>query len=399
MPLYAYKAMDAGGRIRQGRMDAVNEIDLEMRLRRMELDFINGAPQSQHALFAGRIPRHELINFTFHLEQLVKVGVPILEGLADLRDSVEHPRFREIIATMIESIEGGQTLSQAMEYHPSAFDDVFRSLVRSGELSGNLAEVLRSLFEALKWQDELAAHTKKLLMYPAFMGAVVIAVFFFMMLYLVPQLTGFIKSVGHEIPLHTKALIAVSNAFVHYWYLIISLPLVAAIVFNQRLKTDARLRYRFDAFKLGVPVIGDIMRKIVLSRFASTFAMMYASGIGVIDTIRTTERVVGNAVIQDGIRRAAALIEEGQNVTQAFQGIGLFPPLVIRMLRVGENTGSLDTALINVAYFYNRDVKESIGRLQTLIEPMMTIIVGVLLGWIMISVLGPIYDVITKMKT
>lgn len=399
MPMFAYRAVDAGGHTRQGQLDAVNEVDLELRLKRMGLDYINGSPVQMQRIFNSRIPRKELINFTFHLEQLVRVGVPILEGLADLRDSVEHPRFREMIAGMIESIEGGMTLSQAMEDYPTAFDEVFRSLIRAGEISGNLSQVMRSLFETLKWQDELAAQTKKLMMYPAFMGTVVLGVFFFMMLYLVPKLTSFIKSVGQTLPPHTKLLIAMSDFMVHYWYLVIGVPAIAAIVFAVRLKTDSRLRYRFDAFKLRLPVIGEILRKIVLSRFASTFAMMYASGIGVMETIRTTERVVGNAVVATGIRQAAQLIEEGQNVTLAFQSVGLFPPLVIRMLRVGEGTGSLDTALENVAYFFNRDVKESIERLQTMIEPAMTVIVGILLGWIMLSVLGPIYDIITKLKT
>ncbi|MCC7270510.1 MAG: type II secretion system F family protein, partial [Rhodocyclaceae bacterium] len=146
------------------------------------------------------------------------------------------------------------------------------------------------------------------------------------------------------------------------------------------------------------PVLGPILRKIILSRFASVFAMMYASGIAIIDAIRATEDVVGNSVIQEGLQRAGQLIGEGQNVTVAFQNIGLFPPLVIRMLRVGENTGALDTALLNVSYFYNRDVKESIEKVQAMIEPAMTLVLGSILGWVMLSVLGPIYDVITKLK-
>src|SRR5690606_31744493 len=137
---------------------------------------------------------------------------------------------------------------------------------------------------------------------------------------------------------------------------------------------------------------------IVLSRFASTFAMMYASGISVIETLRITEHVVGNAVVREAIHDAGQRIEEGQNITLAFQSVGMFPPLVIRMLRVGENSGALDTALENVSYFYNRDVRESIERLQTLIEPALTVIIGCLLGWVILSVLGPIYDLITKLK-
>jgi type IV pilus assembly protein PilC len=223
MPIYAYKAMNALGRTVHGRMDAVNEVDLEMRLKRMELDFINGHTIRQRGLFGGKVPRRELINFCFHLEQLLRAGVPILEGLADLRDSLEHPRFREILAGIIESIEGGKTLSMAMADYPQAFNEVFCNLVHAGEETGNLAEVLRKIFEDLKWQDELAAHTKKLVMYPSFMAIVVIGVVFFMMIYLVPKLSVFIRSMGQEIPLQTRILMTVSEVFTAYWPLIAGL--------------------------------------------------------------------------------------------------------------------------------------------------------------------------------
>jgi len=156
---------------------------------------------------------------------------------------------------------------------------------------------------------------------------------------------------------------------------------------------------RFDAFKLRLPLFGNILRKIILSRFANTFALLYASGIPILESIRTTQDVVGNRVIKQGLQRVEQLIGEGQNVTAAFHGVGLFPPLVIRMLRVGESTGALDDALENVSYFYNRDVRESVEKVQQLIEPMLTVLLGSLLGWIMLSVLGPVYDVISKIKT
>lgn len=398
MPIYAYKAINPVGRRMHGRMDAVNEVDLEMRLKRMDLDFINGKPITRRAVFGGNVPRRELINFCFHLEQLLRAGVPILEGLADLRDSLDHPRFREILAGLIESIEGGRTLSSAMGDYPQAFDEVFRNLMHAGEETGNLPEVLRKLFEDLKWQDELAAHTKKLLMYPGFMLAVIIPVIFFMMIYLVPKLSTFIRTMGQEIPLQTRLLMALSEIFTAYWPLLAGLPLAATLTLFVAVRTRPSVRYRFHALLLRLPVGGDILRKIVLSRFASTFAMMYASGISVIDTLRITENVVGNAVVREAIHDASQRIEEGQNITLAFQSVGMFPPLVIRMLRVGENSGALDTALENVSYFYNRDVRESIERLQTLVEPALTVVIGCLLGWVILSVLGPIYDLITKLK-
>lgn len=399
MSLFSYKAMNTGGRVVHGQMDAINLVDLEMRLKRMDLDFINGNPVKQGGLFRGiKVPRRELINFCFHIEQLTRAGVPILEGLTDLRDSLLNPRFREVIAGMIESIEGGRTLSQAMTEHPKVFNKVFCSLVLAGENTGNLPEVLKSLNDSLKWEDELASHTKKLLMYPAFVGTVVLGVTMFLMVYLVPQMAGFFKNMGQTLPTQTKVLIATSAIVKEYWYLVLGLPIAAAIGLKVMVDANPAVRYRFDEMKLNLPVLGPILRKIILSRFASVFAMMYSSGIAIIDSIRATEDVVGNVVIQGGLKRAGQLIAEGQNVTVAFQNIGLFPPLVIRMLRVGENTGALDTALLNVAYFYNRDVKESIEKLQTMVEPAMTLVLGAILGWVMLAVLGPIYDVITKLK-
>ncbi|MCM2305938.1 MAG: type II secretion system F family protein [Sulfuritalea sp.] len=400
MALYAYKAMNTHGRTVLGRLEAINLIDLEMRLKRMDLDFINGDTVKQGGLMnrAG-ISRPELINFCFHLEQLARAGVPLIESLTDLRDTIENPRFREIIAGMVESIEGGKTLSQALAEHPQTFDEVMVSLIRAGEETGALPQVLNNLLESLKWQDELAAHTKKLIMYPAFLGTVVVAITLFMMVYLVPKMAGFIRSMGQEMPMQTRILIATSDFFVNYWYVVLGLPLILAVLVVFLVRTSQAARYRFDDVKLRLPYIGSILRKIILSRFASVFAMMYSSGITILDSIKATEDVVGNLVIREGLEKVGGLIAEGQNVTVAFQNAGIFPPLVLRMLRVGENTGALDTALTNVSYFYNRDVRESIEKVQSMIEPVMTVTIGLILGWIMMAVLGPIYDIITKMKT
>jgi type IV pilus assembly protein PilC len=400
MALYAYKAMNSNGRTVTGRLEAINPIDLEMRLKRMELDFINGDTVKQGGLMnRAKITRQELINFCFHLEQLARAGVSLIESLTDLRDTIDNPRFREIIAGMVESIEGGKTLSQALAEHPQTFDEVMVSLIRAGEETGALPQVLNNLLESLKWQDELAAHTKKLIMYPAFLGTVVVAITMFMMVYLVPKMAGFIRNMGQELPTQTKILIATSEFFVGYWYVVIGLPLVLAAVTAFLVSTSKAARYRFDDVKLRLPYIGEILRKIILSRFASVFAMMYTSGITILDSIKATEDVVGNLVIKEGLEKVGELIAEGQNVTAAFQNAGMFPPLVLRMLRVGESTGALDTALANVSYFYNRDVRESIEKVQSMIEPVMTVTIGLLLGWIMMAVLGPIYDIITKMKT
>lgn len=398
--LFDYKAVSAEGRMIYGRLDAINAVDLEMRLKRMELDLVTATQLAPKTRFGGRkIPRPELINFCFHLEQLNRAGVPLLEGLTDLRDSIEHPRFREIIAGLIESIEGGQTLSQAMSAHPDVFSQVFVNLIRAGENSGQLPEVLVSLSESLKWEDELASHTKKLLTYPAFVAGIVLAATFFLMIYMVPQLKMFVKNMGQALPLHTQVLFFVSDLLVNYWYAFLLAPIIAAIAAHLILRSNPLARMHLDGVKLRLPVLGPILKKIILSRFANTFAMLYASGIPILESIRTTQQIVGNRAVRQALQRVEQSIREGRNVAAAFQDAGMFPPLVVRMLRVGENTGGLDKALLNVSYFYTRDVKESVGKAQALIEPILTLLMGALLGWIMLSVIGPIYDIISKIKT
>ena len=398
--MFTYKAIDPSGKAVLGRIDAANIFDLEQRLERMGLDLINGAQSAQRArlIGGGKVTRQELINFCFHLEQLSSAGVPIVEGLTDLRESVENPRFREVISGLIESIEGGDSVSQALADFPEVFSRVFVSLVRSGEQTGRLPEVLRSLTESLKWEDELAAQTKKLMMYPAFVGGIVVLVTFFLMIYLVPQMTGFLRNMGQAIPLQTQILVAVSDFFVAYWWAILAAPFVLWFGTKFAARHYPSIEYALDGYKLRAPLIGPILRKITLSRFASSFAMMYSSGITVLDAIRSCEEIVGNKPLENALRVAGQQIAEGKNLTTAFQDVDLFPPLVIRMLRIGENTGGLDTALLNVSYFYNREVRESIGKVQAMIEPALTLVLGAILGWVMLAVLGPVYDTISKMK-
>ena len=401
MPQFAYRAMDEAGRVMPGCMDASNGADLELRLRRMELDLIDFKLSAQRVTVFGRraVTRSDLINFCFQMEQLCAAGVPILEGLGDLRDTTDHPRFREIVTDLIESIEGGLPLSGALMHHTEVFDPTFTSLITAGESSGKLPEVFLNLSESLKWQDELASQTKKIVMYPIVVGLLLCCVTFFLMIYLVPQLTTFIKNMGGELPFHTRALIFVSTIFIDYWYLILALPLCAVVAGRIWLARSEGARYAFDALKLRLWIVGPLLHKITLARFATYFGLMYGSGITILECIGLSEGIVNNRMIAAGLRRAAQYISEGQGVSIAFQNTGIFPPLVIRMLKVGETTGSLDGALRNVSYFYNREVRERIEKVQRMIEPAMTVILGLLLLWIMLSVLGPIYNTLGQIKS
>ncbi len=399
MALYSYKAINDQGKTSRGLQDAANVLDLEFRLKRIGLDLVNASIDEKKLMFAShKIKRTELITFFFNLEQLTRAKVPLLESLADLRDTMDDPKFRDILASMIEAIHGGQKLSQAMAQHPTAFDKIFVALTHAGEASGQLAEIFSHIIESLKWQDEIASQTKTMMIYPAFVGTVVLAITFFLMIYLVPQMVSFIKGMGQEIPFQTRLLLATSSVFVNYWYVILAAPVVALAVFRLALAWNPGLQYHLDKLKLNLWPTGPILRKIILARFANTFAMMYGSGISILDCIANSRDLANNQVIARSLAQVTQEIESGKNLTQSFHNTGIFPPLVIRMLKVGEATGQLGDALRNVSYFYDRDVKDSIKKMQVMIEPTMTIILGVLLGWVMLSVLSPIYDLIGKVK-
>ena len=400
MALYSYKAINSRGKSVSGQIDAINMVDLEVRLKRVHLDLVRCYLSSSRdfAFRSESVKRSELINFCFHLEQMLIAGVPLVECLADIRSSVENPRFADVLSGVVESINGGESLSVALSNYPHTFNPVFCSLVRSGEQTGRLPEVLQRSIETLKWEDELSTQTRRLMIYPAFVGGIVLIVVLFLMIYLVPQMVGFIRGMGGVLPLHTQLLIATSNFFSSYWWLILGLPPVTILLI--KLLADARpdFKLKLDRAKLAIPILGPVLQKIILSRYATTFALMYSSGITVIDAMQSAQQGAGNMAIGEGLRQVRKKITEGANITRAFDDAGLFPALVIRMLRVGESTGAVDTALLNVSYFYNREVRESIARVQVMIEPTLTVILGVVLGWVMLSVLGPIYDTISKVK-
>ncbi|MBK6981804.1 MAG: type II secretion system F family protein [Betaproteobacteria bacterium] len=399
MALFAYRAVDDQGRISSGSLDASNAIDLELRLRRLGLDLVTyESVRRIVAMRTRRVTRIELITFCFHLSQLLKAGVNIIEALTDLRDTVDNPGFRQVVAGLIEDIEGGQKLSDAMSNHPYIFDGVFVALVRAGEQSGTLNEVLDELSENLKWQDEMASQAKRALIYPVIVLVVILGVIFVLMTVLVPQLAATFKSLVPKLPRETELLIALSGFFVKYWYLMLGVPIAAGAVVFFLARTNEAMQRRMDTISLRLPVVGPIRFKIMLARFTTFFAMLYRSGISVLDCIQICEKIMGNRLMEDALQRVGRSISEGQGISQAFTATKLFPPLVLRMLRVGESTGGLDTALLNVSYFYNREVRDGISKMQALIGPATTMVLGVLIVAILYTIFLPLYDVIGKVK-
>ena len=401
MASYQYKAIDKTGRPARGGLDAVNEVDLELRLRRMGLDLITYKEMDRQAPAfgaGGKITRQDLVNFCFDMEQMVRSGIPLLDGLRDMRDTLDNPRFREVLTVMTEDMEGGKVLSQCMATHAEVFNNVFVSLIRAGEQAGQLPQVFQNLAEQLKWEDELISQTRRLLMYPALTLVVVLGVLIALLVFLVPQIAQLFKTMGMALPFQTRALLGISDFVSKYWLVVLAIPIVAAVGLILAVRSNSKIAYMWDYTKLRLPILGPILQKIIMSRFANVFSLMYRSGITVLDAIKTSEEVVGNRVISDGLNRAGQQVSAGEGLTETFQNLGMFPPLVIRMLRVGETTGALDAAFTNVTYFYNREVKESVDKGLKMLGPVLTLVLGGMIAFVIWAVLGPVYDILGKLK-
>lgn len=398
MTLYRYRAVDASGHVAKGETDALNEFDLESQLNKTGLQLIRATliKSKNHTLH--KLARRELIEFLFQLEILLRAGVPVQTILSDLRTSSETPKIRELCAHLYEKIDSGSSISDALAAYPGIFPELLIHMVRAGEATGQMPFVLQELIASLKWQDELAAKTKQLLMYPAFVTIVVSMVVVFLMTYLVPQILGFVANMGGAIPLQTRLLLRISDVFITYWWFIVPAPFLTALFFLLFAKLSPRFKRMLHAVQLRLPYVGTVFKKIILARISDTLGLTYRTGIPLLEGLIYCRNISGNLIVQEALDDARSEIANGTSISTGFSKQKLFPPLVIRMLKVGEETGDLAGALNNISYFYNRDIKDAILRVQALIEPTLTITLGLILGWIMMAVLGPVYDTIAKLK-
>lgn len=397
MKTHRYRAIGSDGRRVRGEMAAEDLADLEQRLRARDLILIHGQARTPAGRSRARLPRRELIHFSFQLQQLLEAGLAPFESLGALHETTTHPRMQAAVAALLADIERGQSLSAAAARQPENFAPELVALLRAGEEAGRLPEALRDIGDGLRRDDELAAHARRVAIYPAIVATLLLAVVVVALSYVVPELEKLFRSSGQALPLQTRILIGLSHAFTRGWWALLLILAGGAVLAQLALRRSPRLRLQLHAWRLQLPLVGDIARKLARARFAGLLSTLYGAGITVIDALRIAEDATGNLALRAGLRRATRQIEEGRMISAAFEAEQLFPPLLARMLRIGEHTGGLDRALDNIASLYRRDATESIARLQAAIEPMLTVLMGALLLWIASAVLGPIYGIVTQL--
>lgn len=394
MQQFSYRALDDNGRKVKGELAAANDVDLYHRLRQAGLELIDAraVKQRRRGMLGSGVKNRDLVQLCLHLEQLNKAGVPLLDGLEDVRDSTEQGRLRDLLAEITQDVMQGTALSHAFAKHPRVFGTVFSSLLSAGEESGNLTESFHELVKHLRWTEAVASKVKKAVRYPAFMLVVMVATFLFMMVMVVPEVVSFLMSTGQELPMVTLALIATSDFVTEQWPLMIATPVAVVVGAMTLRRTSERFAYVVDRQILRLPAIGTLVRKIALSRFAHFFAVMFRSGVPILTCLETAQKVAGNRFLAEQLANVRQSVQQGSPLSQGMKQSGEFPGLVIRMVRIGEDSGNLSETLENVTTFYDEEVNESVDALIAMIEPALTVTAGVLLLWIVLAVIGPIYD-------
>jgi type IV pilus assembly protein PilC len=398
MSNFVYTAVNDLGRKVRGEVMADNELDLEARLKELGLDLVNYREvKEQKAGFLSKIKLQDMIVFCIQMEQLERAGVPLLDALADARDATDSIKLKNVLTSVYESVKSGIMFSQALQMHPTVFDTVFVGLIAAGEKTGNLGESFLNMSNHMKWTGDLRRKVKKAIRYPIILLVVLSAVISILMLFVVPKLVDFIMAQGFVIPIHTKALIAFSNFFGQYWYACLGTPVVIAVALATAYRVSEPFAYKADKFMLNAPIIGKVIRKINLARFTQFFSVMFKSGIDILDSLKSAKGVVGNRVLQESIDLVYKSVTDGNRITESLRMSSQFPNLVVRMFKVGEDSGNMNDALENINFFYNREVDDAVEGLVSMIQPILTVVMGSLILWIIAAVFGPLYDSFSKM--
>ena len=394
MPTYAYTARAKNGTKQQGTLTADTRQAASQMLQQKGL--IADKLVEKKGRMAGpklnrKVKTTELLVFTRQLSTIVSAGLPLMQGLDILADQTEDPNFGAIIDAIAQDVESGETFSDALRKYPKAFPDLYVSMVRSGEASGDLDGVLLQLADYLEASEELKRRIKSAMTYPVVAFGMIILIASGLIIFVVPQFATIFEQMGGELPAPTKILIAISN-FLRTWYAVPTMVAVAfGISFSLKAygKTETG-KYNIDKVRLRIPVFGMLARKVAISRFTRTLSTLTRSGVNILQALEITERTAGNEVFARAVREAADSVRNGDTLADPLMRSEVFPSMVTRMIGVGEKTGALEIMLAKISDFYDAEVKALVDSLTSLIEPILIGLMGVVVGGIVIALFMPI---------
>jgi len=397
MPLFSYQASNAGGKTVSGVINATDKttaISLmgKQGLKPLSIEIQSSVKKGGKGFFKPKVKVSDLVLFTRQLSTMVSAGVPLLRSLTTMRDQVENPTLREVINDMIKDVQAGVSLGDAMAKHPDVFNDIFVNMIRAGEAAGIVDDILKRLATQVEKNASMRKKIKSASTYPVVLLVLTVGAFMGLMIFIIPRIAVILKDIGGpdaKLPLITQVMINISGFMTQYWYIMIGGTILSIFLLKRYLKTPAG-RYQFHSFVLKIPVLKNLVTKIAVARFTRTFSALIGAGVSVVEALRVTSRAVGNDVYRKAIEQAAAEVVNGKQLSQAIEGNKLFPGIVPQMLAVGEETGQTDVVLVKVADFYDEEVDAIIDGLSSILEPVMIVIMGGMVGLVAASVMGPI---------
>ncbi|HHT9155421.1 MAG TPA: type II secretion system F family protein [Candidatus Tripitaka sp. YC43] len=395
MPQYSYTAIDDHGKTVKGVSSAGSEQELTAKLSQEGYYLLTASDAKAKGgggpfLSWGKIKPREVITFTHHLSTVLSAGIPILQGLEDLTEQTTDPRFKQIIMEVKNDVQGGRRLSEALSRHPKAFSELYVNILKAGEATGEVDKVLTDIGYFLEWSEDLRSNIKQATLYPKLLFGAIILLVGFLFAFVFPKITGILVELEIPLPLPTRMVIGFSNFMRYNWYYILG-GIVSVVVIFRVIASYPWGRMALDKFALGVPIYGVLLRSIALTRFAHFMALLSKAGVDVIQSLTIVEKVVDNAVIAKVIRTSREQVRTGRQLSESLKKSKQFPPMVVRMVQVGEVSGEMDKSLEKVSQYYDREIPKTIKMVFAYVEPVMIGFLAIIVGFVAISIFLPLY--------
>jgi len=394
MPTFAYTARGAGGELKSATIDAASRDDVIAQLRRQRLTLVKIEDEAKKKTKRlGRIKTRDIVIFTRQFSTMINSGLPLVQALDILSKQTDNPALASVTREVVFDVESGHTLADALRKHPKAFSELYVNMVAAGEAGGILDTILMRLATFMEKNDALIRKVKGAMIYPGVIMSVAFIAVTTLLLFVIPVFQNLFGSVGLALPMPTRIVIGASQLLKSYWWLF-GAVIAGSVMFVLKYYTTPDGKLRIDKMLLGVPILGGVLRKSAVSRFTRTLGTLISSGVSILDGLEITAKTAGNRVIQDAIMASRASIAGGDTIAQPLAKSKVFPPMVISMISVGEQTGGLDEMLSKIADFYDEEVDAAVTGLLAALEPIMIVFLGVIVGGMVVAMYLPIFDMI-----
>lgn len=397
MPIYIWKGINIHGEKRKGQIEAVDEAGVRAHLKRLRIEETSIREKPKDLLenikfFRPKVKGKDVVIFTRQLSTMIDAGLPLVQCLQILARQQDNPTFKEMLTAIQADVETGTTLADSMRKHPKVYDSLYCNMIEAGELGGILDTILQRLANFKEKAMALQKRIKGAMTYPVICLGICILVLAIILIFVVPVFDKMFKDFGSTLPAPTQLVVNLSNAVKSYWWAIFGIVLLFVWIFKKYYNTE-RGRLQVDHMLLWSPVIGDLVRKVAVSKFTRTLSTMLQSGVPILDALGVVARTAGNKVIERAIVRVSAAIAEGRPIAEPLEESQVFPPMVVQMINVGESVGALDTMLEKVADFYDAEVDQAVDNLTAMIEPFMMVFLGGVIGGLVVAMYLPIFQI------